>query len=279
MNNDLQERIGYHGDLSKLLSTVCKEYQIGTYVSHSAVLMGYEDFNLIVETTHHKFFFKIFASFRDRKNCERYIEIIGAARNAGISQPEIYESSQGRLYETVIEDKQVRLCVMQYIDGQTLFESQTKLTGKEAIFLLKEAALINKIPLEPEFIYDSWAIVHFLSVWEERKQYLSVDDQKLILPLVQPFQQFDLKVLPHCFVHGDLIKTNVMRDRNDKLYILDFSVANYYPRIQELAVMLCDLLFDEQNLDLYDKVYKQALEEYQKYVPLEEVEIKKIGRA
>jgi Ser/Thr protein kinase RdoA (MazF antagonist) len=117
------------------------------------------------------------------------------------------------------------------------------------------------------------AIVNFLKSWKERVKYLSNEDQKLISPLVHPFQQLNLAVLPHCFVHGDLIKTNIMRDKNNKLYILDFSVANYYPRIQELAVLLCDVLFDKKNLDLYGKVYTQALEEYQKYISLEKIEV------
>jgi len=95
MNNNLQTRIGYLGDLEPILSKVCKDYQIGNYISYSVILMGYEDFNLIVKTTHHKFFVKIFAVFRDKKNCKRYMQILKSSRYAGISQPEIYESSQG----------------------------------------------------------------------------------------------------------------------------------------------------------------------------------------
>ena len=45
-------------------------------------------------------------------------------------------------------------------------------------------------------------------------------------------------------------------------------MANYYPRIQELAVLLCNLLFDEDDLDSFPSYYKLALSEYQKTLPL-----------
>lgn len=267
--NNLQSRIGYTGDLAPILSKVCKKYDIGIYKSHSIVEMGYEDLNVIVETTQRKFFIKIFASFRDQQGCERYVDIIKSAKGAGVDQPEIY----GDLYETTIDNTPIRLIVTQYIDGWTLFDSPTKLTGKEAKFLVQEATKINKIPLEPSFVYDSWAIVNFLKEADKKIQYLSDDEQKLIGPLIIKFRKLDLDTLPHCFVHGDLIKTNIMRDTNDHLYILDFSVANYYPRIQEIAVLMCDVFFDTANLELYGKLYKQTLDEYQKYIPLEKIEI------
>lgn len=270
MKSTLQERIEYQGDITLLLEKVCRERVMGEYVSHSIISIGYEDLNLVVETTQGKFFFKIFASFRDKKDCERYVEIIKSARNAGIQQPEIY----GELYETNMDGKEIRLCVMQFIEGKNLYESHYKLTGKDALFLVQEAAKINQIPLKPAIVYDSWAIVNFLPEWDKKHRYLSEDDQKLILPLVKEFEKVNVDLLPHCLVHGDLIKTNILRDnQSDKLYILDFSVANYYPRIQELAVLMCDVFFDKGNLDHYKDLYKQTLTEYQKSIPLEKVEL------
>jgi len=74
--------------------------------------------------------------------------------------------------------------------------------------------------------------------------------------------------LPHTLVHGDIIKTNVMRDNLGKIYIIDFSVANYYPRIQELAVFLCDVAFDKEHPETFMDNYKLVLEEYRRNVSL-----------
>ncbi len=279
MSNDqnFQKRIAYLGDLKPLLSKVCVDYQIGNYLTHSIISMGYEDLNLIVETSHHKFFVKIFAEFRDDKDCQRLIDIILAARHVGVDQPEIYQFNVDKmLYESNVDGISIRLCVMQYINGKTFFELQSKPTGKEAKLIIENAAKINSIYLKPSFVYDSWAIVNFLKEYSQKKQYLK-DDEKVIMDiLAEEFASLSIQDLPHCFVHGDLIKTNVMRDNLDHLYILDYSVANYYPRIQELAVLLCDFLFDKDNLSDFSKVYDFVINEYQKYDKLEKTELENL---
>ncbi len=47
------------------------------------------------------------------------------------------------------------------------------------------------------------------------------------------------------FVEGNTIKGD-----DGKIYIIDFSVANWYPRIQELAVMAANLLHEKNGLSL-----------------------------
>jgi len=64
--------------------------------------------------------------------------------------------------------------------------------------------------------------------------------------LVREFNALKMKKLPHCFVHGDLIETNIMKDKEGKLWIIDFAVANYYPRIIELAVLACNILLTQK---------------------------------
>ncbi|MBP9718867.1 MAG: phosphotransferase [Candidatus Levybacteria bacterium] len=271
---NIQSRIGYEGDLAPILTKAFENYNHGSYKSHSIVEMGYEDLNVVVETSHHKFFVKIFASFRDKSDCERYVEILERAKYSGVEQPEVYPTRyQNYIYETIIDGNPIRLIVMHYIDGWTLFDTPTILTQKEALFLIEQAAKINQISLKPSSIYDSWAIVNFLAEAGKKMQYLTEEDKKLVHPLIEKFRQINTDDLPHCFVHGDLIKTNIMRDKNDHLYILDFSVANCYPRIQEIAVLMCDVFFDTKNLDKYEDLYKQTLDEYQKYIPLEKIEL------
>lgn len=79
--------------------------------------------------------------------------------------------------------------------------------------------------------------------------------------------------MPHCLVHGDIIKTNVVKSKSGELYILDFAVSNYYPRIIELAVLFSNMLFDENNLGTFPDYYKLALDEYQKATPLSSKEL------
>jgi Ser/Thr protein kinase RdoA (MazF antagonist) len=61
------------------------------------------------------------------------------------------------------------------------------------------------------------------------------------------YEAAPIKDLPHAFVHGDIIKTNTLKGEDGKIYILDFSVANWYPRVQELAVIVANLLHDKNT--------------------------------
>lgn len=73
---NFQKRINYQGNLNLILSKVCQDFKIGQYQTYEVVPIGYEDLNLILKTNKGKFFVKIFASFRDEKECQRYIKIM-----------------------------------------------------------------------------------------------------------------------------------------------------------------------------------------------------------
>ena len=68
-----------------------------------------------------------------------------------------------------------------------------------------------------------------------------------------------------------MIRQDVIKDKNAKIWIIDFSVANYYPSIQEFAVLTCDILFDV-NATVH-KTIPLALKEYQKRINLTQQEL------
>jgi Ser/Thr protein kinase RdoA (MazF antagonist) len=122
-------------------------------------------------------------------------------------------------------------------------------------------------------IYDAWAITNFLKEFKKKGKSLSKDDLKLVEPLVKKYKELKIEELPHCFVHGDIIATNLMKDNKGNLWIIDFSVSNYYPRIQELAVLACNLFFEENNKDKSKENLEIALKEYQKVIALTKEEL------
>lgn len=258
------KRIGYKGDIEDISIEICKDYKLGGFVSNDLITIGYEDFNYILETNKGKYFVKVFANFRDDKQCKRYIDVILAADKHGIAIPELYKSDQCHLHILKVRGIKLRLCLMRYINGKNILSLNKRLTPREIRFLARQAAMINSINIKPEFVYDHWAIVNFLTEYKKKSKYLSSEDIEIINPLVKEFQNMKIKELPHCFVHGDIILTNVMKDNDGKLWIIDFAVSNYYPRIQEIAVLACDLLFFKSNFEQASKDLKIVLEEYQK---------------
>lgn len=267
------KRIELEGDFTKLVSQVCEDYTIGEYRSHQIIPFGYEDFNVVIETENGKFFAKFFASSRPLQDCERYIEVVENVLDAGVSHPALHKSSQGHLHTITSGVSDIRLCLMEYINGKTFFELGVKPTQQEGEFLIEQAARVNGVSHKPDFFYDSWAVSNFVNEFEKKKNILAPEDREVIDPLVAEFKGLSVDNLPHALVHGDVISTNVIKDASGKLYIIDFSVSNWYPRIQELAVLLCDLFFDSSSPDLFKERYSCAVAEYQKHIILTKEEI------
>ncbi|MDO8500107.1 MAG: phosphotransferase [bacterium] len=270
---DFQKRIGFSDDIKPLLRQIIKDYRLGKYLSHNVIPVGYEDFNLAVNASCGRYFIKIFAAYRNKENCKRYIKIIELVLARGVQHPKLLKSSRGVFYETRYGNLQVRLCVMQHIDGMNLYDLNSRLNLKEQKFLIKEAARINKIKFKPKFIYDSWAVSNFLKEFKKKRKYLDAGSKKILDLLAKKFLKLRLATLPHCLVHGDIIKTNVLKSKIGKLFIIDFSVSNYYPRIQELAVLLCSCLFDELHPKNIERQRDFAIKEYQKHIRLTDKEI------
>lgn len=273
MEDVFKKRIGFKGNLDVVSKKICEEYNIGNFVSNKIILIGYEDFNMILKTSLKKYFVKIFANFRDANDRHRYIEIMQESISVNISTPKLLKSKQSFLTKINIENHELFLCLMDYIEGNNLYEINEKLHEKEIRFLSRQASIINSINLKPDFVYDSWAIINFKKEFEKKSEFLSDSDLKLIQPLVKEFDDLNINELPHCFVHGDIINTNVMKDINSNLFIIDFSVSNYYPRIQELSVLACNIFFDPDSIENSNNNLQIALNEYQKIIKLTDQEL------
>jgi len=272
MESEVRKRIKYAGDLLPFLELMCREYSIGDYKEHQIVKVGYEDFNLILQTSEDKFFVKIFADFRTDDESRQYAERISASIKAGVNHPKIIESPQGGPYIKEFGGYKFRLIIIEYIDGLSFFESNVPRSEEEKRFIVKQASIINSMDFKPPFIYDAWAIVNFAKEFQKVKDHLSNENLVVIEPLVEKFNEIPLNDLPHCFVHGDIMTTNVVKGKDGSLYIIDFGCSNYYPRIIELVVLLCDFLFDQANTSNEENI-QLAIDEYQKIIKLTEQEL------
>jgi Ser/Thr protein kinase RdoA (MazF antagonist) len=270
---EIQKRIHYAGELKTLLEHVCELFDKGKYQSHRVITIGYEDFNVLLETTETKYFVKFFADFRDRADCMRYVNIIERVIEGGVKHPAIHKSKYGYLSELNIEGKIIYFCLMDFIDGKSFFDLNEKPTPDEVREIINEAIKINRINYKPDFNYDSWAIINFLIELNKIEDLLDPNDKLLIAPLKNEFQKMDLNTLPYCLVHGDLIKTNVIRSKENGIYFIDCSVTNYYPRIIEPAVLLCDVLFDSKDINNYLSNYNLTVELYKNVLGFCEAEI------
>lgn len=259
------DRLDYNGDLEPVIDRLCAAYDVGTPVGSSVIEVGYEDCNVVVETDQDKYLAKMFAKTRTAEDIARYANTMQKVVEAGVHHPELLTTSSGEVTHT---DNGITLVLMRFVDGKTFFELDRAPDAEERKAVLEQAAKVNSIDYKPGYIFDSWAIPNIRAMFDKVRQFVEPDDLKLVEQVMAHYEAIPVDDLPHCFVHGDFTKANVLKSNDSKVYILDFSVANWYPRIQELAVIAANLLHeDDDNSSLEDRCNLVA-DEYSQFTAL-----------
>jgi Ser/Thr protein kinase RdoA (MazF antagonist) len=157
---------------------------------------------------------------------------------------------------------------MKFIEGNTFFELDRTPDEEERRAAIEQASKINKINHHPAYLSDTWAIPNIKTMFERVKKFIQPDDLRFIEQAMAIYSDVPVDELPHCFVHGDLTKANTMKGDDGKIYVIDFSVANWYPRIQELAVISANLLYNKNSDMALREITELVSSEYSKFNPL-----------
>lgn len=209
MEQEFKNRINLNIDLSIISREICKAYFLGEYVSDKIITVGYEDFNYILKTTKDKYFVKIFNKERTDSDCQNYMDRIELAQLANINTPNLKKCNDKSEYITTINNVKYRLCVFEYIDGNSFFDLDIIPDENEIKEIIRQMANIHKQKLNSDFIYDKWAIVNFINEFENKKQYLNETDYNKLNKLVTDLKKIDMNKLLYAFTHGDIISTNI----------------------------------------------------------------------
>jgi len=262
------DRLNYSGELGVVIDRLAGVYDIGKPTNFSVIGIGYEDCNVVIETPDGKYVAKIFSKERDQEAIARYSTIMEKAVEAGVNHPPLIKTKGDEVVYSDSLANGISMVLMKFVDGQTFLELDRAPDTEERQAVIEQAAKVNGIDYRPPHLFDSWAIPNIKTMFERVKQFIQPEDIKLVEQAMARFAEIPVESLPHAFVHGDFTKANVMKGKDGKIYVLDFSVANWYPRIQELAVIAANLLHEESgSLSLRDRT-ELILAEYDKLNPL-----------
>lgn len=273
MLEELYNRINLKSELCDLSKVICEKYNLGKYISEEIILVGYEDFNFILTTDIGKFCVKVFNKERTSEDVKKYIDRIELANSININTPKVYNCDNGILCKVALNNTKFRLCVFQYIDGRSFYDLNEIPTETEIKNIIEQMAHIHNAKLKSDFIYDKWTITNFEKEYAEKGKYLDNKYNKIFESLVHKIASVKFEELSTSFVHGDIISSNVMKDKSNKLWIIDFAVSNYLPRIVDLAVTSCNLCLNPQSIDKTIESTKMILSEYQNYNKLTDYEL------
>lgn len=266
---EFESRINLSSPMEVLAHKVCQEYNLGDFIKCQLIEIGYEDYNFVLTTNEGKYVVKVFSNERTDEDAINLANRASFAFEHGFSSPEVYKTkNQEILAHVEIDNIRFRLIVMEFIDGKDFYTLDILPNDNELEKIATEIAKLNNLQFNPPFIYDKWAIVNFIEEYEKNIKYVDEEDRAIIEYAYKLFKNCDFDKLKKGFVHGDIIETNIIRKNNGNLYFIDFSVSNYQPRIVDLAVSICDLCLDLNNLDLSKKRAEKFVADYEKVSPL-----------
>ena len=274
---DFNKRIGLNTDLKNISLEICKRYDLGDFISNELIEIGYEDYNYYLTTSRGKYCVKIFSKARTSEDVNNYLERIRAVANSNINAPKPLLINGNINLSLEYQQNNYEICVFEYIDGKNFFQLQENPSIDTIKELAKQTAMINNLDIKPNFIYDSWAIINFEEEYNKKREYVSPEYKEQFDRLLEELRKIDFNRLPKAFVHGDIISTNVMIDKDSKIWIIDFAVSNYLPRIIDLAVISCNMCLDKDSKErTYENIFL-LLSEYNKYNKLSEYELETFG--
>jgi|GEM_PF-339545 len=256
------ERIDYRGSIEPVVERLAAAYGVGRVNDFYVIEVGYEDCNIALETEQGKYVAKIFSKLRDAENIARYNTMMEKAVAARVNHPVLYRLRSGA---TVFSDEKasnISMVLMKFIEGRTFLEKGRIPGEEEAGLVFEQAAMVNRMDFNPPYVVDSWAIPNVAAMYARVKDFTETSDRDLIEKAIGRYERIPIERLPHCFVHGDLSKANTIKGDDGKIYVLDFSVANRYPRIQEIAVMAANLFLDQSHPVSLKSRCEYALETY-----------------
>jgi len=266
------DRINNVNDIDYISNQICKDYGFDKYTGYQLIDIGYEDFNYILYTKEKKYVVKILNTERDLSSCNRLISILHKSIVEGVPVPSIYSVNNQLLYEINVQDTLLRLFVMEY-SGKNFWELGKELNNDELKQVASIAAKINSIDYNiKETFYDEWTVTNLLKEYKKKNESLLEEDKKIIQPIIHSFMNLDFNRFKYCYIHGDIIKANLLLDSNNNISIIDFSAFNYLPRIVEITALLLGLcLTDDRNSTIYKM--NQFLNYYHSINPLNDLEI------
>lgn len=267
------ERIHNVKDLPRISKAICNEYNIGNYISHKVIEIGYEDFNFTLDTSEGKYFIKILNKDREDSQCERLIKILEKNNENNVSVPKIFRVNDSSIYNLKIDDVSLRIIVMEYIDGTNMYQLNRYLTLQELSGVAEQIAKINSINYDVEEYYDEWTITNFESEYNKKMKHLEGEDKELVGEALKQFYTIDFEKLKKCYTHADVIIANLILDKLGKIWIIDFSVLNYLPRLIELGVAVFGICMTDDREETISRM-NHFLKAYTKFNKLDDIEIK-----
>jgi Ser/Thr protein kinase RdoA (MazF antagonist) len=268
------ERFSLPVPLEQALATIAGSYRLGTIQSFSVMLAGYQNLNVKLDTTQGSCVVKFYAGSGSMERNTDVVTVMSFLYNSGLPVPKVL-SSNGAATVPILKDDGTVISyvnVLEYFDG----EDTNTCTPKQEDFgaLAQIIGKIHNSDLEIKRFYDDWGVANIASEYPKTAAALSKESIELVDSVVKSFEKIDSSSFHKCVIHGDLHRSNILKNKNGDYCLIDFGCVDYNLAIIDLAAFLAWFCFDGlSSHSEIETVYRTVISEYIKVRPLSKAEL------
>lgn len=266
----LFKRIGKKIDIIELSKEICKEYKFGEYKKHEFIFVGIDDLSYYLYTSKGKYVVKIINHEKTEKDINEFIQKNYIIAKNNIKAPRIILHNK----EALFKYKNINLVVIECIEGKDLYSINRRITKEDIVKLIEILMPFHRIQEKIENVdYDEYCFMKIKYDYEKTKETLPINIKKQVEYAIKEFNKINISRLPECFIHGDLISTNIIKDKDEKLWLIDFYQSGKGIRILDIVKVLNSVIYNYQYDDDIEELERYFIEQYSKKMQLTEYEL------
>lgn len=270
--NILLKRTNLNSTFEEFLSNLQNNFfSIGEINSYEPINEGYEDANIILNTSNGKYVLKIFFAERNLKNINSYVKILRECKNVEVQTTEILTDFNEGL--GLFENNGVKTyyIITKFFEGKNFQNSTPTIDDiKKVTQLLSK---LNTLDFEVHKEYDAWGLKAFPDEYKLKKNRLTPEQDLLIKGIYTDYTKLEMSDFSKSVIHGDMQRKHVIKNDTNEYCIIDFGCLAYDYKVIELATYLGWFCLQEDTWNDKDIIYKEVLNIYNSIHNLTESEL------
>lgn len=268
------DRIGKEIDLEELSKNICITYKLGDYNKYKLILVGIDDLSYVLNTSKGRYLVKIINQEKTNEEINEFIQKSSIITRNNINVPKLIPYEEGYLFTYEIDGLHIDLVVMEYIDGSDLYSNNEHITKADIEKLIDILIPLHKLEEKIENKeYDEYCFMKIKEDYQKTKNVLPKNIKAQVEKMIKEFDKIELEKLPKCFTHGDLISSNIIKDKNKDLWLIDFYQSGIGVRILDIVKVLNSVIDNYKYENDTEELEQYFIEEYNKRMKLTPYEL------
>ena len=268
------DRIGKEIDLEELSKNICITYKLGDYNKYKLILVGIDDLSYVLNTSKGRYLVKIINQEKTNEEINEFIQKSSIITRNNINVPKLIPYEEGYLFTYEIDGLHIDLVVMEYIDGSDLYSNNEHITKADIEKLIDILIPLHKLEEKIENKeYDEYCFMKIKEDYQKTKNVLPKNIKAQVEKMIKEFDKIELEKLPKCFTHGDLISSNIIKDKNKDLWLIDFYQSGIGVRILDIVNVLNSVIDNYKYENDTEELEQYFIEEYNKRMKLTPYEL------